>query len=110
MPFHIGGQNGGTSFHHQSQCSVGCHHPREYFTETIVMTDPYVPFCACLSTIKGPNDNGLSGILSLLHSTVSNAKPWHDFLNHFLSVFCDEPINYMFVAFCDAGSWSTTVK
>jgi hypothetical protein len=45
-----------------------------------------------------------------LHDIVSDAKLHYNFTNRHLSVFCDEGISFLLVAFCGSGSWSTTAR
>jgi hypothetical protein len=106
------GQNSGTSFNHQSLCQAGSHHPWQHVTESNVMTHLCVPFCACPSAVEETN-NKLSGIpflYYLLDCSVFEAKLCYDFPNHHSSVFCDEHINLLLLAFHGDGSWSTAVR
>jgi hypothetical protein len=45
-----------------------------------------------------------------LHDVMSNAKLLCDFPNRYPSVFCDERVSFLLVAFRGGGSWSTAAR
>jgi hypothetical protein len=61
-------QNGGTNFHHQSECSVGIYCSQQYVDEAPVITELCVSFSDFLLAVRELSDNYLSCIPNPLSS------------------------------------------
>lgn len=67
-------------------------------------------FFARLPTLREHNNKLSSMPKSSSPPTVCSGKWCYDFPNHHPSVFCNDHINFLPVALCGGGSWSTVAR
>jgi hypothetical protein len=112
MLFCSGGQNYGTGFHYQSQCSVGGHCSWQIVIEPTAWHIRSWPFMLLhLQCVNPVMTNFPVSQIFVVSCTALCLMPClHYFPNHCSSVFYNECINFLLIVFCGGDSLSTVAS